>query len=168
MIQMIQKTLVLLSPKPITNLCTKWMRQGRSISNHSTQMQFGGFGIEDKEVVQTSELSFAIKTLKPLVAGHTLVCPKRLVSRFKELTGEEVADVWLLAQDIGKQIKQLQQVDSVTFSVQDGKEAGQVIQHFHIHIIPRQPGDFEPNDKIYKLLDRQEIEEMHERQKHTQ
>lgn len=35
-------------------------------------------------------LSFAFVNLKPIVPGHVLVSPLRIVKRFKDLTPEEV------------------------------------------------------------------------------
>ena len=32
---------------------------------------------------------------------------------------------------------------------QDGKSAGQTVEHVHVHVIPRKTGDFERNDDIY-------------------
>ena len=33
--------------------------------------------------------------------------------------------------------------------LQDGRDAGQTVEHVHVHIIPRRPGDFQRNDDIY-------------------
>jgi diadenosine tetraphosphate (Ap4A) HIT family hydrolase len=45
-------------------------------------------------VFATSPLSFAFVNLKPVVPGHVLVSPKRVVPRFADLSEEEVADLW--------------------------------------------------------------------------
>jgi len=51
-----------------------------------------------------SKLSYGIVNLKPIVPGHVLVIPKRVVKRFQELSPEEVGDLWQSAQHIGKLI----------------------------------------------------------------
>ena len=33
---------------------------------------------------------------------------------------------------------------------QDGRDAGQTVEHVHVHVIPRRPGDFVNNDDIYR------------------
>ena len=33
--------------------------------------------------------------------------------------------------------------------MQDGPDAGQTVEHVHVHLIPRRPGDFKRNDDIY-------------------
>lgn len=64
---------------------------------HSPPLQdykFGPWPIHASEVFVTSPLSFAFVNLKPVVPGHVLVSPKRVVARFAELTADEVADLW--------------------------------------------------------------------------
>lgn len=56
--------------------------------------RFGLWPVHASEVFVTSNLSFAFVNLKPIVPGHVLISPKRVVSRFAELTPEEVADIW--------------------------------------------------------------------------
>lgn len=38
-------------------------------------------------------------------------------------------------------------------AIQDGPEAGQTVPHVHIHVLPRQKGDFAKNDEIYDAID---------------
>lgn len=43
--------------------------------------------------------------------------------------------------------------EALTISIQDGAAAGQTVPHVHVHVLPRRPGDFEPNDKVYEELE---------------
>ena len=56
--------------------------------------RFGPWSIAAGEVFVTSPLSIAFVNLKPVVPGHVLISPKRVVARFSELSPEEVADLW--------------------------------------------------------------------------
>jgi bis(5'-adenosyl)-triphosphatase len=57
-------------------------------------MKFGPWTIDASEVFSKTSLSFAFVNLKPVVPGHVLVSPIRVVPRFADLTPEEVADMW--------------------------------------------------------------------------
>ncbi|KAF3792901.1 Bis(5'-adenosyl)-triphosphatase [Nymphaea thermarum] len=87
---------------------------------------------------------------------HVLVCPKRIVKRFKDLTPEEVSDIWLTAHKVADKLELHYKGTSLTFTIQDGPEAGQSVPHVHVHIVPRKKGDFLNNDEIYDAIDEKE------------
>jgi len=51
---------------------------------------------------------------------------------------------------IGKRLEAHYKCSSLTFVIQDGHEAGQTVNHVHVHIMPRRKGDFEHNDQVYR------------------
>lgn len=59
---------------------------------------FGPWTIGASEIFAETPKSFAFVNLKPVVPGHVLVSPKRVTPRFADLDGDEVADMWKLAQ----------------------------------------------------------------------
>jgi len=75
------------------------------------------------------------------------------VHRFSDLSLEEVADIWALAQRVGTTVERHFSATSLTLTIQDGTDAGQTVPHVHIHILPRRPGDFDRNDEIYDEID---------------
>ncbi|XP_039132664.1 bifunctional bis(5'-adenosyl)-triphosphatase/adenylylsulfatase FHIT [Dioscorea cayenensis subsp. rotundata] len=120
--------------------------------------KFGPYKISGSEVFFRTELSFAFVNLRPVVPGHVLVCPRREVKRFVDLTADETIDLWLTAKKIGDQLESYHRASSLTFTIQDGPQAGQTVPHVHIHILPRKTGDFENNDEIYDAIDKEEKE----------
>ncbi|XP_062171659.1 bifunctional bis(5'-adenosyl)-triphosphatase/adenylylsulfatase FHIT isoform X2 [Alnus glutinosa] len=120
-------------------------------SEHYT---FGPYKIRHDEVFYSTQLSFAMVNLRPVVPGHVLVCPRREVKRFVDLTADEISDLWLTAQKVGSQLEHYHKASSLTFTIQDGPQAGQTVPHVHIHILPRKGGDFERNDEIYDAMKR--------------
>ncbi|XP_021894167.1 bifunctional bis(5'-adenosyl)-triphosphatase/adenylylsulfatase FHIT isoform X1 [Carica papaya] len=143
--------------------CAFSSRDFQSFSKTTVKMSmdgynFGPYEISTKEVFYTTELSFAFVNLRPVVPGHVLVCPRRIVKRFGELTADEATDLWLSAQKIGNQLERYHKASSLTFTIQDGPDSGQTVPHIHVHILPRKPGDFERNDEIYDAIDEEEKE----------
>ena len=41
----------------------------------------------------------------------------------------------------------------MTIAIQDGKHAGQTVDHLHVHLIPRFENDFEDNDDVYRGIE---------------
>jgi bis(5'-adenosyl)-triphosphatase len=96
-----------------------------------------------------SRYSLGLVNLKPIVPGHVLVIPRRVVPRFQDLSLEEVADLWSTAHALGPKLQDQFGADALTFAIQDGPAAGQTVAHVHIHILPRKAGDFFKNDDVY-------------------
>ena len=54
-----------------------------------------------KHVFYETPLSFAFVNLKPVVPGHVLVCPKRIVEKYEEMTTEEgISDAMSVSQKV--------------------------------------------------------------------
>ncbi|KAE8611223.1 hypothetical protein XENTR_v10012374 [Xenopus tropicalis] len=115
-------------------------------------LRFGQHLIKPSVIFFRSELSFALVNRKPVVPGHVLVCPLRPANRFRELRPEEVSDLFTTVQKVASVVETHFGGSSLTISIQDGPEAGQTVQHVHVHILPRKAGDFKRNDKIYEEL----------------
>ncbi|WWC60093.1 uncharacterized protein I303_102657 [Kwoniella dejecticola CBS 10117] len=110
-----------------------------------------------KQVFYTTPLSIGIVNLKPLLPGHVLILPKRVVPRLADLRPNEVSDLFLTVQKVGRGLEQYYKAQALTVSLQDGASAGQSVPHVHVHILPRHSTDFDgENDKIYPLLEENE------------
>ena len=70
-------------------------------SSRTTHFQFGdAISISPKHVFYETPLSFAFVNLKPVVPGHVLVCPKRIVEKYEEMTTEEISDAMSVSQKV--------------------------------------------------------------------
>ncbi|PVI04570.1 HIT-like protein [Periconia macrospinosa] len=103
-------------------------------------------------VFHTSPLSFAFVNLKPLLPGHVLVSPHRVVPRFSNLSTAEVQDLFLTVQRVSRTIERVYHASALNIAIQDGRDSGQSVPHVHVHIIPRKKDDL-PEDAIYPMLD---------------
>lgn len=57
-----------------------------------------------------------------------LISPVRVVPRFADLSPDEVADLWCLAQRVGTKLEMHYNASSLTLAMQDGPAAGQSYQ----------------------------------------
>ncbi|CAL6287517.1 unnamed protein product [Bathycoccus prasinos] len=131
-----------------------------SSSKESNQFQFSSkIRIPPSHVFYETPLSFAFVNIKPVVPGHVLVVPKRIVEKFEEMTTEEITDVMSTSQRVSKAVKKIHSANSMTLTVQDGEDAGQTVFHVHVHVMPRKPNDFARNDDVYEKLEKCEEEE---------
>jgi bis(5'-adenosyl)-triphosphatase len=125
-------------------------------NNNNSDMRFGKFLIPSNHIFHRSPKSAAFVNLRPIVPGHVLVMPERMVTTMEELSEEEYTDMWTCVRTVQGILKQHYQATAFNVAVQDGQAAGQSVPHVHVHILPRLmlQGDFsERNDDIYEELD---------------
>jgi diadenosine tetraphosphate (Ap4A) HIT family hydrolase len=127
-------------------------------NTNNSDMRFGKFLIPSNHIFHRSPMSAAFVNLRPIVPGHVLVMPERIVATMEELSSEEYVDMWTCVRTVQGILKQHYQATAFNVAVQDGQAAGQSVPHVHVHILPRLPllqGDdfFERNDDIYEELD---------------
>lgn len=118
-----------------------------------TQQLFGRFKISSNQMFHRTMHSFAMVNLRPLVAGHVLICSNRVTPLLSDLEDNEYDDLWRSVRTVQKVLKQKYKCDAFNVSVQDGSGAGQSVPHVHVHILPRYVGDLERNDDIYDQLE---------------
>ncbi len=84
---------------------------------------------------------YAFLDISPINPGHTLIVPKRHCIDIYEMTTEEVAHVFSVAQRIAKAVVVGVQADAFNIGMNNGKAAGQIVMHAHVHVIPRFAND---------------------------
>lgn len=92
-----RKVIVLRRRASSSSSTTKMTSSSRTTQN----FQFGdAISISPKHVFYETPLSFAFVNLKPVVPGHVLVCPKRIVEKYEEMTTEEISDAMSVSQKV--------------------------------------------------------------------
>jgi histidine triad (HIT) family protein len=86
-----------------------------------------------------STLSFL--SIEPINTGHTLVIPKEHVPNVFEASPEVWRDAQETVRKVAHAVERGMQADGVNINMNNREHAGQVVDHFHIHIIPRYAGD---------------------------
>lgn len=102
------------------------------------EQAFAKFRIEGSSLFYLSPtaLSVAFVNLKPLVKGHVLVTPRRVVPRLADLTAEEYDDLFRAVRDVQEHLERFYGAEATRLGIQDGPDAGQSVPHVHVHVLP--------------------------------
>ncbi len=85
---------------------------------------------------------FVMMNLYPYNSGHVLVIPKRHLSGFYDLSGEEITEIMKTVRLSMKAIESVMKPQGFNFGANIGKAAGAGIDdHIHFHVLPRWNGD---------------------------
>ncbi|MBL9171387.1 MAG: HIT family protein [Verrucomicrobiales bacterium] len=98
--------------------------------------------IEPERILATDDIFAVILDKYPVSPGHTLIIPRRAVSRFADLSAEERArllDWFAWVQEA--LTRRSPKPDGLNFGLNDGPAAGQTMPQLHFHVIPRYVGD---------------------------
>lgn len=93
------------------------------------------------DVVEANAHAVVFADGYPVVAGHTLVVPRRHVASVFDLAVEEYAALWALVAEVRARLAAGTGAGGFTIGVNDGEAAGQTVGHAHVHVIPRRAGD---------------------------
>jgi histidine triad (HIT) family protein len=77
----------------------------------------------------------------PISDGHTLVIPKQHFEKLHECPAELLGQVSLRLGKIAQAVVRATECDGYNVLCNNGRAAGQIVEHLHFHIIPRRTGD---------------------------
>jgi ATP adenylyltransferase len=93
-------------------------------------------------VVARDRTCFALLNRYPYNGGHLMVVPYKEAADLDGLTDEESADLWKLVRRSINAVKAVMKPDGFNVGINLGKVAGAgILEHLHIHIVPRWNGD---------------------------
>jgi len=96
--------------------------------------------IPSARVLETDQ-AVAFLDIGPLNPGHTLLLPRSHLAQLGELPDELAAHLGALLPRLCRAVKAATGAAGLNVVVNNGRAAGQTIDHCHWHIIPRSPGD---------------------------
>ena len=88
-------------------------------------------------IIYEDESFMAIMDKFPSARGHVLILPKRHAADIFELNASEAAALIPLTQRISIKMRDVLGMDGHNLLQNNGKAAGQVVEHFHLHLVPR-------------------------------
>jgi diadenosine tetraphosphate (Ap4A) HIT family hydrolase len=92
-------------------------------------------------IIDEDRLTMTIRDGFPISPGHTLIIPRRHVSSFFDITGDERDSLLMALSNAKMALDQELKPDGYNLGINDGPAAGQTVPHLHIHLIPRYSGD---------------------------
>ena len=91
--------------------------------------------------VYEDEHTLAFLDIAPVNPGHTLVIPKSHHVNIFETPEETLCNMMRTVKKVATAIKDGLQIENINLGMNNGKTAGQVVLHAHIHIMPRTADD---------------------------
>ena len=93
-------------------------------------------------VVARGRLAYVILNLYPYNNGHLMVVPERHVGELAHATQEELSELMHLAQIAEMALTEAYHPHGINLGMNLGRPAGAgVVDHLHIHLVPRWDGD---------------------------
>lgn len=105
-----------------------------------------------------------ILDVAPANRGHALILPKEHSDNIFELPEDTAAKIFAFATKLAKAIKEETSCEGMNLVQNNGEVAGQTVNHFHLHLVPRfknddvkvswKPGqaDFDDNAKLAEAI----------------
>ncbi len=96
--------------------------------------------IPSKKVYEDND-TIAFLDINPANPGHTLVMPKKHSENIFAADEDVVKKTVIVVKDIATRLKENMNAEGVNVVQNNGRHAGQLVNHLHFHVIPRYQGD---------------------------
>jgi bis(5'-adenosyl)-triphosphatase len=102
----------------------------------------------------------ALYNIAPILPGHSLVIPRAHHTSLLALSDESLFDFFKTARIALLILMKAFHTNAFDWSIQEKPEAGQTIEHLHLHIVPRIREDLIHPGHWYPLIHRNDMEIM--------
>ncbi len=89
------------------------------------------------KIIFENDLNLAFLDNSPISKGHTIVISKYHYSHLENIPNSELAELYKVVKQLAILIHKKLSIDGYNILQNNFTAAGQVIKHFHVHIIPR-------------------------------
>jgi ATP adenylyltransferase len=97
---------------------------------------------EENLVVVRERTCYALLNRYPYNGGHLMIVPYKQTPDLTGLTEQELADLMVLTRRCQQALTKVMRPDGFNIGINLGKCAGAgIVEHLHIHIVPRWSGD---------------------------
>ena len=91
--------------------------------------------------IYEDEIILSFLDIGPISDGHTLVIPKQHFEKLHECPSDLLGQVFTRIGKIAGAVAAAMNSDGYNLLCNNGRAAGQLIEHLHFHIVPRNTGD---------------------------
>lgn len=103
------------------------------------------------EIIYEDSVSMVVLDVYPRSPGHAMILPKNHAENILDLADEEIGGVFKAVKKVVAILNESLKPDGFTIGINHGKVSGQIIDHLHIHVMPRWRGD--GGDSIHSVVD---------------
>lgn len=93
------------------------------------------------EKVAESNNFFAIRDVKPVAEGHTLIIPKKHFGTLLDISNNLGEELLQFTKKVAGDLMDKKLGDGFNIAMNNLEVAGQFVMHAHIHVIPRKEKD---------------------------
>lgn len=104
--------------------------------------------IERQKIWETKN-EYVLYNIRKTNKGRCLVIPKRHVENIRDLKNSERDSLFKTVQKISEIIGKYLKSDGINYGFNEGKCAGQMVSHLHVHILPRFNKDSLPEFHLF-------------------
>ncbi len=87
-------------------------------------------------IIDRDDDTVAFMDVHPWRRGHTLIVPRRHYEDLLEIDPHDLASTFAMAKRVAARMKRNLGAEGVWLWNSCGRAAGQVVMHFHVHVIP--------------------------------
>lgn len=91
--------------------------------------------------IYENDMTLAFLDIRPVNPGHTLVIAKRHSQNIFDVLPKDWEAVAKVVRTLARDIEKAVDADGININMNNREHAGQVVDHLHVHIIPRFKGD---------------------------
>lgn len=107
------------------------------------------------QILFENDTNLAFLDIFPISNGHTIVIPKNHYKNLEDIPSGELTDLFKVVKKLSNKIYEKLKIDGYNILQNNFSAAGQIINHFHVHIIPRRRED----GKFQLLIPREQSKE---------
>lgn len=106
--------------------------------------------ITESQSVYETETVNVLHNIRPgKNRGRCIVIPKRHVENLGQLTKDEAEDLFGVVWEVSNKLREALRPIAINYGFNEGEFAGQFVEHFHFHIMPRFKDDEMPEFHLF-------------------